>query len=378
MTAIRPGRPEIARPRLMLVIGSLQGGGAERQLSDMANYWAAGGIDVTLATWSGPESGDFYPLASGVSRIWLDVRVPRRTLPATLTRSVLRVRKLRRVLRDFKPDAVLSFIDVSNIYTIMAARGLGIRVVVAERTHPAINRTVSRPWRVLRRICYPLAHAVVAQTQDAGQWIGRHCRARVTVIPNSLRNLPDVRGEREPLIIAVGRLSEEKGFDLLLRAFARISPDFPGWRISIVGDGAERRALMQLRDELMLTDRVEFVGEVRQVELWMARAGLLVHPSRREGFPNVVLEAMGMGCAVICADCRAGPSELIQDGVNGRLVPVDDVDALGRVMAELIAAPEIRERLGGEASKVREQFGQTRIMDRWRACLFPQVSPDFR
>jgi len=87
---------------------------------------------------------------------------------------------------------------------------------------------------------------------------------------------------------------------------------------------------------------------------------------------------MGMGCAVICADCRAGPSELIQDGVNGRLVPVDDVDALVQVMAELIAAPKIRERLGSEARKVREQFGQRRIMDRWSACLFPQASPDFR
>jgi GalNAc-alpha-(1->4)-GalNAc-alpha-(1->3)-diNAcBac-PP-undecaprenol alpha-1,4-N-acetyl-D-galactosaminyltransferase len=127
-----------------------------------------------------------------------------------------------------------------------------------------------------------------------------------------------------------------------------------------------------LRDELNLTGRAEFVGEVRDAELWMARAGLLVHPSRREGFPNVVLEAMGMGTAVICADCRAGPSELIEDGVNGRLVPVDDVDALTRVMSELMTKPDLRRGLGREACKVREAFSQTLIMEKWEACLLPQ------
>jgi glycosyltransferase involved in cell wall biosynthesis len=355
--------------RLTLITGSLEGGGAERQLSEMANYWAAAGATVTLATWSGPDSKDFYPLAPGVARLWLDAREPGRAPFGTLGLSVRRIRKLRRILQDTRPDAILSFIDVPNIYTILAAFGLGIRVVVAERTHPAMNHTISRPWRVLRRICYSRAHAVVAQTQDAGRWLERHCRARVTVIPNSLRELPQTQCERELLIIAVGRLSPEKGFDLLLKSFAKLAPQFEGWRVCIIGDGAARAALTQLRDELKLQDKVEFIGEVRQVEPWMARAGLLVHPSRREGFPNAVLEAMGMGLAVICADCRAGPSELIEDGVNGRLVPVDDLEALQRAMSELMASAGVRERLGFEARKVRQRFGQDLIMDQWQACL---------
>jgi GalNAc-alpha-(1->4)-GalNAc-alpha-(1->3)-diNAcBac-PP-undecaprenol alpha-1,4-N-acetyl-D-galactosaminyltransferase len=361
-----------APQRLMLVIGSLQGGGAERQLSDMANYWAGRGAEVTLATWSGPEVKDFYPLASGVMRQWLNISLPRLMPFSVIVSSVRRVQRLRRVLRNLRPDAIVSFIDISNIYTLLATRGMNVRVVISERTHPAINRTIGMPWRVLRRICYHMADAVVAQTQDAGRWLERKCHARVTVIPNYLRDLPQISCEREPLIIAVGRLSREKGFDLLLKSFARVALDHPRWRICIIGEGTQRHALADLRDELNLGERVEFIGEVRDVEVWMARASLLVHPSRREGFPNTVLEAMGMGLAVICADCRAGPSELIADGVNGRLVPVDDVDALTSVMLELMTKPGLRQRLGREASKVRQLYRQEFIMDKWDACLFRQ------
>ena len=362
----------------MLITGSLQGGGAERQLSEIANYWTAAGANVIVATWSGPDVTDFYPLDARVSRLWLDVRGPQRGPFATLVLSVCRIRKLRRLLRELKPDAILSFIDVPNIYAILGARGLGIRVVVAERTHPAINYNISVSWRWLRRVCYRHADIVVAQTEDAASWLARTCRAHVMVIPNFLRELPKVHCDRESIIIAVGRLSAEKGFDVLLEAFAKVAKNFPNWRVCIIGDGIERQALIQLRDSLRIEDRVEFVGEVREVEMWMARAGLLVHPSRREGFPNAVLEAMGMGMAVICADCRAGPSELIEDGVNGRLVPVDDVEALERAMTELMTSSQLRERIGREASKVRNRFGQDRIMQQWRSCLLPQCSPNIR
>jgi GalNAc-alpha-(1->4)-GalNAc-alpha-(1->3)-diNAcBac-PP-undecaprenol alpha-1,4-N-acetyl-D-galactosaminyltransferase len=359
--------------RLLLIVGSLQAGGAERQLSEMANYWAAGGAQVTLATWNGPEIEDFYALDPAVERVHLGVNGARVRLLSLIALSAGIVR-LRRVIRRARPDAVLSFIDVSNVCSILAAAGLGIRVVVAERTHPAMRRSMSRPWRLLRRLCYPHADLVVAQTRDAAAWLERHCRARVRAIPNALRHLPDLECRREPLIVAVGRLTMEKGFDLLLRAFARLRQRFPQWRVCILGDGVDRNALLQLSEELQLAQRVEFVGEVREVDAWLARASLPVPPSRREGFPNAVLEAMGMGLAVICADCRAGPSELIRDGWNGRLVPVDDVDTLALVMAELMASPDSREALGREARQVRQRFGQEQIMERWRGCVLPGSS----
>jgi len=144
--------------------------------------------------------------------------------------------------------------------------------------------------------------------------------------------------------------------------------------VAIIGDGAERVNLLRLRDELMLTERVEFVGQIQDVEFWMVRAGLIVQPSRYEGFPNVVLESMGMGAAVISADCTSGPSDLIKDGINGRLVPVEDIDALSQVMAELMSQPEVRNSLGNEALKVRCRYRQDLIMTQWESCLLPKFN----
>jgi glycosyltransferase involved in cell wall biosynthesis len=279
------------------------------------------------------------------------------------------VLNLRRLLVASEPDVVLSFITVSNVLTIIAAVGLPVRVVVSERTSPGVHFAVEPLWRALRRLCYRWADKVIVQTEDAAQWVAENCGVNPIVIPNSLRILPDIACERELLIIAVGRLSKEKGFDLLLEAFARISPDFPGWRVAILGEGTERQALLDLRDRLSLAGRADLIGQSQEVETWMARSGLVVHPSRREGFPNVVLEAMGMGAAVICANCLSGPSELIKDGINGRLVPVGDVEALARAMSELMSNPDLRRTLGQEASQVRQHYEQAAIMSRWEACL---------
>jgi glycosyltransferase involved in cell wall biosynthesis len=351
------------------VIGSLQGGGAERQISDMANYWAARGLEVALATWSGPEISDFYALDRCVRRVHLNVDAQGSVVFPRLRANLRRVLKLRALIRSTLPDAVLSFVTETNVLTILAGVGLKARVVVSERTQPALHSALPWQWQLLRKILYSRSDEVVAQTWEAAQWITQNCRKRARVIPNALRSLPDISKRREPLIIAIGRLAHEKGFDLLLRAFARIAPDFADWRVAIIGTGPEQANLMRLRDELSLTGRVDFAGQIADVPTWMARAGLVVQPSRFEGFPNVVLESMGMGAPVISNDCPSGLSDLIDDGINGRLVPVEDVVALAQTMTELMSQPQIRERLGREAVNVRQRYRQDLIMAQWDACL---------
>ena len=364
-----PERERLTQPSILLVTGSLQGGGAERVLSEMANYWAKKGWAVAFATWSGSETDDFYELDPRVNRVRLDVATPGGFILGQLKSTLLRIFALRKLLTDLDPDAVLSFIHISNVLTILAATGLRTKVVVSERMEPAADPTVSSGWRLLRRISYAWSDEIVAQSKDAARWIRRYCRKEPIIIPNPLRSLPQLESERQPLIVAVGRLVNQKGFDLLLTAFAKIASDFSDWNVVIIGEGNERDNLLRLCDELSLATRVQFVGQVRDVESWMSRAGLVVQPSRLEGFPNVLLESMGMGAPVISADCRSGPADMIQDGVNGRLVPVEDVTTLAQVMAELMAEPKLRESLGREATKVRQSFRQDLIMDRWEKCL---------
>ena len=357
--------------KVVLVISSLQGGGAERVLSDMANYWAARGLCVTLATWSGHETKDFFAVDPAVGRAWLNVVSHNKTSVNKLCAHIRRVRKLRKLLMDVRPDVVVSFIDWSNVLTIVAARGLGVRLIVSERIHPGYNSGLSRPWKVMRKLLYRRAQAVVAQTDDAASWLRRKCGATTWTIPNPLRKLPDFLVQREPLILAVGRLSKQKGFDLLLRAFAGLCREFCSWQMMIVGAGPEKTALMKLRDDLGLETQVQFLEPIKDIELLMSRAGLVVQPSRFEGFPNVVLEAMGMGAPVISAECPSGPATIIQDNKNGRLVPVDDVAELAEAMRELLSQPDLRSRMGNEAMKVRQRFSQDVVMKTWEMCLFP-------
>jgi len=356
-----------ASPHLFLITGSLECGGSERQLADMANYWAAKGFDVTVATWAGPGTRDCYSLDARVERVHLDSAVGGR-----LRGNLARIRKLRRVLEASRPCSVLSFLTRSNVPAILASRGLPARVVISERTQPAYETGLQAEWRLLRRLVYGQADALVCQTRATADWIWQHWGQRTEVIANALRPLPTPPERREPFILGVGRLVDEKGFDLLLQSYARIFRRLPEWRVVIAGSGPQRATFEMLAADLAIGGRVEFLGHVEDIEAWMGRAGLVVQPSRFEGFPNAVLEAMGMGAAVISADCPAGPAELIQDGVNGRLVPVEDVEALAQAMTELISTPELRSRLGHEAQKVRERFRQDKVMAQWEAVLLPR------
>ena len=365
--------PRESMPSVVMVIGSLNAGGAERVLTDMANYWNGKGWRITLATWAGPSSEDFYQLDGGVRRVWLDVPAAGASPIARLQAYVRRIRKFRALVAAARPDAVLSFIDTSNVMALLACTGLRLRVIVAERSNGAAAVRIPRLWRVLRIATYWRAAQVVAQTPEAARSISTLWGVTAIAIPNPLRKLPDAECPREPMILSVGRLSQEKGFDLLIRAFSAIEQEFSGWRLVIIGAGPDQPALQRLSEQSRLGDRVEFRAPVKDIESWMSRAGLVVQASRFEGFPNVVLEAMGMGAAVISADCRSGPADIIEDGVNGRLVPVEDVVTLAKVMSELLRRPEERYRLGAAARKVRQVFRQDLVMKQWDHCVAPAL-----
>jgi glycosyltransferase involved in cell wall biosynthesis len=352
----------------MFVSASLEGGGAERQLVALANHVAKRGCEVSLMTWSGAELPDAYPLHPRVERMHLSLGSDGHPLGA-LRYCLAVVSRFRAALRRWRPELVVSFITSTNVLTLLATRGLGMRVVVSERVHPAADATVTRVFRSLRAVTYRFADAVVSQTESAAQWTRVKLGARAVVVPNVLRELPEGDSVRQPLVLAAGRLAPQKGFDLLLRAFAEVAPDFPGWNLVICGEGPERDLLLGHRDALGLTSRVSLPGFTADIETWLGRAAIFVLPSRFEGFPNALLEAMGMGMAVISSDCQSGPSELVRNGVNGYLVPVEDVAALARRLAELMKDAATRERLGKAALEVRELYAEQRVMERWWSIL---------
>lgn len=355
--------------RLTLVISSLDGGGAERVLCFLANRWAERGHEVMLLTTSAGPS--FYRLDERVRRLGLGTESNSETLIQGLRANLIRIRALRRAIAQYCPDIVVSFLDRTNILTILATTGLRVPVVVSERTDPFHNAQLPRIWRMLRRLSYPFAAKVIVQTEVVRDRMRRTLGGKVIVIPNPVVD-PGVRHNRcetasmnHHWIIGLGRLSAEKGFDLLLGAFAQIAARYPKWGLRILGAGPCYASLQQQSCDLGVEGRVFLLGLSRDPYQLLAESSLFVLSSRFEGFPNALCEAMACGLPVISFDCPSGPSEIIRNGVDGILIPKEDVAALAAAMDQLMGDPERRKSLSARSPEIIERFGTERVLDRW-------------
>ena len=362
---MRGGASVTAKLRVAMVLPGLGPGGSEGVVSFIANIWAERGWRVSIVTLEGGLAPAYYPIDPRVDIRRLDVPVGRSHLLRALWMAAKRVRLLRREFQLLSPDLIISFLTRTNVLTLMATTGLGIPVIVSERNNPELQ-TVGPTWSWLRRRLYPRAFGLVTMTKGAMNLFPPKLRARDWIIPNQV-NLPtDLQLNRgNKILAAVGRLVPQKGFDLLLDAFARIAATHPDWTLVIWGEGPERRRLTAQRDELGLRDRVLFPGVSERPGVWIETADVFVLSSRYEGWGIVLMEAMAAGLPVISFDCRFGPGEMITDGEDGLLVPNGDVDALATALSRLIRDESLRRQLGDGAAHSALRFTSERIMERW-------------
>lgn len=376
-----PALQSASRPqRVLLFIHSLHGGGAERVAVDLSAHWARAGRDVMVVTQAGKED-DAYALDPKVSRAVLNTVGEGGGLRGIWS-NVRRVRALRRVIREFRPDIVLGMMTTASVLSVIAGAGLGCRVIATEHTHPP-SQAMSGFWQRLRRWTYPKAARVVALTSGTAAWIETHVPgSRLAVIPNPVHwPLPQAEPRKQPeprpgrrRLLAVGRLHQDKGFDLLIQAFEQLASAHPDWDLVILGEGGERAALeAQLRQSGM-QDRVWMPGRVGNVGDWYASADLYVLTSRFEGLSNTLLESMASGLAAVCFDCDTGPREVVRDGVDGVLVrPNGDVPALCAALDAVMGDDAMRARMAAAATDVRDRFSANRVLARWEE-LFDGVT----
>jgi len=289
------------------------------------------------------------------------------------------------MLRRDKPDVVLGMMTKCAVTSILTGLGLPVRVVVSERNFPGQKRIA---WLLAqqRRLLYRHADALAAQTNEEAYWLKKHVAAAdIEVIPNAVF-WPMPAGEpiilpqdwldsADKMVLAVGRLSHQKGFDLLIRAFSMIGTHRDDWKLVIVGkdgdtgDTGTRGHLAQLVRNLGLEGRIILPGLAGNIGQWYERADLFVLSSRYEGFPNVLLEAMACGCPSIAFDCDTGPRDIIKNGENGLLIPPQDVAALSRAMERLMGDQDYRTVLARKAVSVREIFSEEAVMEKWKRLL---------
>lgn len=365
--------------RLTIVIHSLTGGGSEHAAATMASHWADAGRAVTLVTLDSVEN-DEITFSPKVERVGLGVMSDSTGIWSAIKANQWRIQSLRDAIVKTAPDRVISLTDRTNILTLLATRGTDFRVIVSERTDVRHHR-IGRVWEWLRKRTYPGACSIVVQTdavRAAMKPIAR--KTPILVIPNAV---PAIVAEaaaaprRQELelpedrnwFVAVGRLSFEKGFDRLIDAFAQAAEQCSAWNLLIIGDGPEKSKLQEAVQNHGLQDRVLFPGWIESPWPAIPKPSIAVLPSRYEGFPNALLEAMSHGLAPIAFDCESGPSEIITHSENGLLIPQNDVAALAAAMQSLANDTTTRTNLSAAALSVNDRFSPEQVFALWEAVL---------
>lgn len=363
--------------KLLIIIHSLSSGGAERVTANLANYWAAKGWNVSIVTMTGSKS-DFYTLHPKIQRMTLGLDAESQSPWQALESNTRRIKAIRQQLKQQQPDIALAMMTTANILLALAAKGLAIPLVGSEHIHPPML-PLGRVWEGLRRVCYRYLVAVSALTEDSATWIKQCTSANyVPIIPNAATYPIEIQAPildpRKNLgkkynLIAVGRLAPQKGFDRLLQAFAELSPRFPDWHLTILGEGAERDDLEKQCVALNLTVQTSLPGVAGNLADWYQSADLYVMTSRYEGFGNTLVEAMAYGLPVVSVDCDTGPRNIIRHEVDGLLIPQDNHAALVKVLAMMMSDPTLREQYASRAIEIRQRLSMEKVASMWE-CVF--------
>ena len=361
--AARKGAHRAGSMRILFIVAGLGAGGAERVISLISSEWVARGWDVILVAFDG-DSPVYHAFDPRVRLRRLAIR-PRRGWRKFLV-PLRRVGAIWRVLRDERPDLAISFLTKINVLTLAAGLASPCRIAVAERNNP-LEQPKSWAWMLLFRLLLRRADAVIMQTQASLVCLPAVARARAVVIHNPIAAPRDRREprQREPVLTAVGRLEAQKGFDLLIDAFAEVAQRHPAWTLVLWGQGPLKADLQARIAAHGLSDRIRMPGLSATPGGWAADAAAFVLSSRYEGFGNALGEAMAYGLPVAAFDCPFGPREMISDGESGLLVPNGDVRALALALDRLMGDPRLRERLGAAARDEAKRFAAPTIIAQW-------------
>ncbi len=351
------------------VINSLTGGGAERTLTMLASEWAQHGHRVTIVTFQNQSAAEDI-VQSGV------MHHPLSSSSRGIGGALKTWWRLRKYLVKHQPDVIVSFMDQANILTLIAQWWTKTPVIISERIYPeyssllvAVQSGFVR-WliRTFRNIVYRRAQVLVVQTEQIADYFSKLSHVPTLVIPNPIVE-PSSLGPplelKKPTIIAIGRLVEQKRFDLLIDAFRQSNIAKAGWHLSIVGEGSLKDLLLQRIADLGLESSVYLLGRQTNIREILAQADIFVLCSDYEGFPVALGEAMIMKKAVIATDCPSGPRALIADNSCGLLVSTGSCSELSDALERLIKDPTLRHALGTAAERRAQEFSLSVIAERW-------------
>lgn len=361
--------------KIMFVLAGLGAGGAERVVSLLSGEMIERGHIVSVVAFDRPQDPIYHSFQPQVEIVRLSIPAGGKALWRGIEASLRRAAELRRLFKRSAPDVVISFLTKVNVISVLASTGLQMPVIISERNNPAAQR--AHPfWAFAWKIAARRASAIVLQTEAIRALYPQNIQLRAVVIPNPVVPAIVNREPHDDLVLAaVGRLEWQKGFDMLIKAFAAIAEDFPDWKLVIWGDGAEKQRLQWLVEHSGRPGQIELAGKSQSQGDWMKNADLFVLSSRYEGFPNVLVEAMAAGIPALSFRCSFGPEEIIEAGVDGVLVDAENVDMLRQELRNLMQDKQFRQQVGAAAVTSMARYGVSEVVSKWEALSKKRFTP---
>lgn len=352
--------------RICFFINTLDNsGGTERITTVLAGELVKQGYDVHIVTWYG----------GNVSFYTLDPEVKQHHIFAHRNGNIYKdylksLTKYRKLLKQIKPVYLVDVCVALSLLSIPAVVGLGVKLIAWEHFNTGVSWN---PYtaKISRQLAARYAHTVVTLTADDKQHYEQKFGAkRVMCIPNPVTLSPTGQAAlSRKTVLAVGRFTPQKGFDLLLPIWKEVHERAADWKLIVVGDGECRPAVMQQAKDLGLTSSVEFVDPTTNIAAFYMDASIYVMTSRFEGLPLVLIEAKAFGLPVISYDCETGPRDIIRHGQDGILVPHLNAEKFCSELLTLINDPKQRELFSKNALQDVKRFNLPTVLEAWNKLL---------
>lgn len=355
--------------KIFFIIPYLTKGGAQRVVTNLSNHFINKDISVFILILNDCEIG--YSLDPRIKVIHI-IKGRNTNILHRLYNTARTFRKLYSLVSKESPDCVVSFITSANMWTGFICNLLKVPYFVSERT--VTTRTLDTYNSFNKRIVqffYRKSKRIVVPSIGIGaELMQKHNLNNVTVIKNPVTPFSPLTNQivhNRPFILAVGRLNYVKGFDLLIEAFSMI--ESKEIDLIVVGEGKDRNRLMGIIDKKGLSGSVFLPGKKANMQDYYDQCDIFVLSSRNEGYPNVLIEAMSAGCAAIAFDCETGPSEIINNGVNGLLISNGDTKMLADAIDLLMTDQPLKARISREAKLIGQSNSMDDIADEWENLL---------
>ncbi|MGW8115522.1 glycosyltransferase [Caproicibacterium sp. NSD3] len=352
--------------RLMFYIGSMQMGGANRVMANLTKYFVNKDVKVTLINDVIPCNKKEYAVDRKVHRVYLQNNIKNKLL-----KNIIMMFKLRKLIWEDNPDAVISFMGPPNYRLLLSTIGMKTKKIVSVRNDPykeygnGIKKYVSR-------IVFSLSDGCIFQTNDAAMYFSDKLRERSKIIfnPVATKFYNQERKLENKEIAVVGRLVAQKNPELALRAFALICNKYPEYTLSFYGEGELKNHLYHLANELKVQDKVFLRGTVNDIEIRLSSVAVYILSSDYEGMPNALMEAMAVGIPIIATDCPCGgPRILLENKNQGLLVPCNNVKSMSLALEKILSDDLLRTTMRSESRKRAEQFYPDKVYRQWESYI---------